>query len=99
MASEGLPGKCRISEILQYTCDVDTSGPTPEVQCFPIPRIFRICPGRPTVEITKLVNVNMITGEVEVPADACDVPVQGKPWRAITRCNRDPEAVSNKQDQ
>ncbi|KAF8067633.1 hypothetical protein FPV67DRAFT_1143050 [Lyophyllum atratum] len=73
-AETPMPGKCRISEILQYSCDVDTSGPAP---LNPIKLFFSIvhyrCPGRPTVEITKLVNVNMITGEVEVPADSWSV--------------------------
>ncbi|RDB16072.1 hypothetical protein Hypma_003438 [Hypsizygus marmoreus] len=88
MSTSPTERKCRIAEIVQYTCDVETSGTKPEVQCFPIPRIFRICPGRPTIEITKLVNVDLATGEVEVPPDSRDIPVEGKSWKTVVVYNR-----------
>ncbi|KDQ60255.1 hypothetical protein JAAARDRAFT_32634 [Jaapia argillacea MUCL 33604] len=78
--------KCRIAEIVQYTCELENqeSG-SPQVHCFPIPRIFRICPGRPAVEITKLVNVNMRTGEVDIPPETSQNLPKAKPWRDIIR--------------
>lgn len=78
------PGDCQIAEIVQYTCEIGSNG---GMNCFPIPRIFRLsvittlvlltplngdhsCSGRPAVEITRSVNIDMDTGEVEIPANA-----------------------------
>ncbi|KAI0790347.1 hypothetical protein C8Q75DRAFT_112056 [Abortiporus biennis] len=66
--TENSSEKCRLAEILQYSCDVEISGTGPQYHCWPIPRIFRICPGRPAVEVTRYVHVNGDTGEVIVPA-------------------------------
>ncbi|KXN84117.1 hypothetical protein AN958_00442 [Leucoagaricus sp. SymC.cos] len=62
---------CRIAEIVQYSCNVerDANG-NPQTHCFPIPRIFKLCRGRPAVEITKLVDIDLATGEVIIPPDA-----------------------------
>lgn len=78
--------KCRIAEILQYSCD--WSKEDNRINCLPFPRIFRMsvqfylmmptyrhshwrhsCPGRPAVEITRQVNVDIKTGEVEIPPE------------------------------
>ncbi|KAF9456870.1 hypothetical protein BDZ94DRAFT_1176770 [Collybia nuda] len=75
-------GDCQIAEIVQYTCEIESNG---GMNCFPIPRIFRLCSGRPAVEITRLVNIDMETGEVEVPADPSKIIVKGKAWRDVTR--------------
>ncbi|KAF8804731.1 hypothetical protein BYT27DRAFT_7194337 [Phlegmacium glaucopus] len=73
--------KCRIAEILQYTCEQkDDSG---SFQCFPIPRIFMLCPEQPAIEITKLVDIDMLTGEVNLPANLSQKSVQGRPWKEI----------------
>ncbi|KZP28093.1 hypothetical protein FIBSPDRAFT_689460, partial [Athelia psychrophila] len=78
--------KCRIAEIVQYTCDLEKEGNGRQrVHCFPIPRIFRICPGRPAVEITKFVNINEHTGETEIPAAASESLPKAKPWRDVVR--------------
>ncbi|CAD6886069.1 unnamed protein product [Tilletia controversa] len=56
-SSEVLPtkkpikAKCTLSEILQYECEMERG----RVQCFHIRRIFRICEGRPAVEVTHVV--------------------------------------------
>jgi hypothetical protein len=35
--------KCRIAEIVQYSCDLEKLGNgRPQFRCFPIPRIFRM---------------------------------------------------------
>lgn len=78
--------KCRIAEILQYSCD--WSKEDNRINCLPFPRIFRMsvqtfcfkefvplilgipsCPGRPAVEITRQVKVDIKTGEVEIPPE------------------------------
>ncbi|KNZ76937.1 hypothetical protein J132_10884 [Termitomyces sp. J132] len=88
---------CRIAEIVQFSCRQHHKGN----DCYPIPRFFRICPGRPAVEITKFVDFNEATGLVQVPTSsrylifACvlnsthllsrNIPVHAKPWRDIIR--------------
>ncbi|KAG1839741.1 hypothetical protein DFJ58DRAFT_811595 [Suillus subalutaceus] len=63
--------KCRLMEIVQYTCEPEEL-PSGEVRprCFPIPRIFRICPDRPAVELTKLIKIDLKTGEIEMPDES-----------------------------
>ncbi|KAI0070761.1 hypothetical protein K474DRAFT_1607774 [Panus rudis PR-1116 ss-1] len=86
MTGSSAAGECRIAEILQYSCDEEevTSG-TPRFHCWPLIRIFRICPGRPAVELTRLVNVNSSTGAIELPSPSSQQLPKGKPWRDIKR--------------
>ncbi|KAF8882165.1 hypothetical protein CPB84DRAFT_1791089 [Gymnopilus junonius] len=82
--------KCAIAEILQHTCQLKTTHDgNPLIQCFPIPRILRICPGQPAVEITKLVNIDMKNGEIEMPQVSSLDLVKGRPWREIVRYETD----------
>ncbi|KAF8229778.1 hypothetical protein L208DRAFT_1438855 [Tricholoma matsutake] len=83
------PGKCRIAEIVQYTCNVETSESSSQLHCFPIPRLFKICPDRPTVEITTMANIDMTTGEVDVPPDTRKIEKEGKTWRNVILYNKD----------
>jgi len=71
--------RCRIAEVLQYDCTVKEGekGPT----CFPFPRVFRLCPGKPVVEITAFVDVDMNTGEVTVPDNVGDIWPKTRPFR------------------
>ncbi|KAH9933908.1 uncharacterized protein B0H18DRAFT_870421 [Fomitopsis serialis] len=86
--TKGASSKCRLAEIVQYKCDIEVGKRgEPQVHCWPVPRIFRICPGRPAVELTRFVEMNMSTGEVHLPPEAryaClpKLP-KGKPWRDI----------------
>ncbi|KIM85816.1 hypothetical protein PILCRDRAFT_5449 [Piloderma croceum F 1598] len=80
--------KCRIAEIVQYTCDSEKLS-NGQIHCFPIPRIFRICPGRPAVEITKLVNIDEKTGEIKIPVIANETLPKAKPWRDVIRYDAD----------
>ena len=34
--------RCRIAEIVQYDCRLETVDGKPQVHCFPFPRIFRL---------------------------------------------------------
>ncbi|KAH7924704.1 hypothetical protein BV22DRAFT_490915 [Leucogyrophana mollusca] len=88
--------RCRLLEIVQHTCELEEL-PTGEVRprCFPIPRIFRICPGRPAVEVTKLLRIDLKTGEVEIPDESSQVLPKGKPWRDIQRYDLDTEQGSS----
>ncbi|EIN08794.1 hypothetical protein PUNSTDRAFT_52272 [Punctularia strigosozonata HHB-11173 SS5] len=74
---------CRIFEILQYNCEPEGTG----YHCFPISRIFRICDGRPAIEITRFVDVDVKTGAVELPSDPSQILPKGRPWRDVVRYN------------
>ncbi|TFK39026.1 hypothetical protein BDQ12DRAFT_604667 [Crucibulum laeve] len=83
-------GKCRIAEIVQYTCDIERPATgDPIVHCFPIPRIFRICPGKPVVEITTKVDIDITTGEVEIPSEKKQLSIKGRHWTEVIRYNED----------
>ncbi|KAA1473057.1 hypothetical protein DENSPDRAFT_779499 [Dentipellis sp. KUC8613] len=78
--------KCQLVELLHYSCELrQEADGSRQFHCFPIPRILRICPGRPAVEITRFVNIDMTTGEVEIPPEASQVLPKGKVWRDVTR--------------
>ncbi|KAL1918846.1 uncharacterized protein VTP21DRAFT_2868 [Calcarisporiella thermophila] len=40
--------ECRLAEIVQYQCKLVPN----KIVCSPFPRLFRICPGKPTIEVT-----------------------------------------------
>jgi hypothetical protein len=42
LPDKSLQGKCRIAEIVQYTCNVETFKGSTQLTCFPIPRIFKM---------------------------------------------------------
>ncbi|KAG2106862.1 hypothetical protein BD769DRAFT_140130 [Suillus cothurnatus] len=88
--------KCRLLEIVQYTCEPEelSSGEV-RPRCFPIPRIFRICPDRPAVEITKLIKIDLKTGEIEMPDESSALLPKGKHWRDIRRYDLEAEAGSS----
>ncbi|EDR09727.1 uncharacterized protein LACBIDRAFT_319139 [Laccaria bicolor S238N-H82] len=92
MSSSSTPSKedagsgCRIAEIVQYTCGLETNGQgKPQLHCFPIPRLFRMCRGQPSVEITTLIKIDMDSGEVEIPPESSQLSIRGQTWRDITR--------------
>ncbi|KZV76603.1 hypothetical protein PENSPDRAFT_660896 [Peniophora sp. CONT] len=81
--------KCRILEILHYTCpaEPDEYG-RPRYSCYPIPRIFNTqmvvrCEGIPAVEITKAVSIDPGTGEVTIPPAAEKRIPKAKLWRDV----------------
>ncbi|KAF8886584.1 hypothetical protein BD779DRAFT_1530476 [Infundibulicybe gibba] len=81
--------RCRIAEIVQYNCNLTETGTgRPVLKCFPIPRIFRICPNGLATEITRGVNINFSTGEVEIPPTPDQPPLLVRPWRDISRYNQ-----------
>ncbi|KZT22725.1 hypothetical protein NEOLEDRAFT_1137499 [Neolentinus lepideus HHB14362 ss-1] len=88
--------KCRIAELMQYTCSQErTAHGESRLHCYPILRIFRMCPNRPAVEITKLVNFDSVTGKVEIPAEASQILPKGKPWRDVTRYKNDEDTPAD----
>ncbi|KAI6148340.1 hypothetical protein BKA82DRAFT_4135673 [Pisolithus tinctorius] len=76
------PDKCYFFEIEQYFCEMEQNqhGVTPH--CFPTPRLFKMCPDRPAVEITNIAKINMQTGEIGMPEGRDDLP-EGKLWREV----------------
>ncbi|KAF9566472.1 hypothetical protein CPC08DRAFT_628352 [Agrocybe pediades] len=64
------PAKCSIFEILQYTCPPSSKSldGKPLIRCYPLPRIFKMCPGHPAVEMTTFVDISK-DGEVTIPHD------------------------------
>ncbi|TDL24561.1 hypothetical protein BD410DRAFT_767062 [Rickenella mellea] len=83
------PDKCQIYEILQWSCDpakeIESQSDPNTVQCYPLPRIFRICPGRPAIEITRFVNIDPQSGQAEIPPENINILPKAKPWWDIVR--------------
>ncbi|KAF8341872.1 hypothetical protein F5887DRAFT_975372 [Amanita rubescens] len=78
--------RCRIAEIVQYMCDVEQTGSSSEMVCLPIPRLFRLCPGEPALEVTTITNINAETGEVELPTNSnIRSKINGMEWKKVTR--------------
>ncbi|KAK0445154.1 hypothetical protein EV421DRAFT_1797945 [Armillaria borealis] len=74
---EGKQKGCQIAEIVQYSCKPSkTKEGKRVVDCFPIVRLFRICAGRPAVEITRVVTISD-QGEVIIPSNIESVPSKG----------------------
>ncbi|KAJ7871349.1 hypothetical protein B0H13DRAFT_2060633 [Mycena leptocephala] len=83
-ASADSESKCRIAEITQFSCEPKKNQwGRPEVHCVPIPRLFRICPDRPAVEVTRVLNVDLTTGHVKVPQTLGEKLPSGKAWRDV----------------
>ncbi|GBE87532.1 hypothetical protein BKA93DRAFT_824488 [Sparassis latifolia] len=77
-------GSCRLAELVQYKCELEVSNVgVSQYHCWPIMRIFRICPGRPAVELTRFAEVNADTGEISAPPESSAKLPKGKPWRDI----------------
>ncbi|KAF5340352.1 hypothetical protein D9611_007924 [Ephemerocybe angulata] len=77
---------CRLAEILQYMCSLEQgklSGKR-RLFCTQVPRIFQLCPGRPAVEVTRVANINLVTGEVDVPPQASQI-IKAKDWSSVIR--------------
>ncbi|KIJ63738.1 hypothetical protein HYDPIDRAFT_112675 [Hydnomerulius pinastri MD-312] len=75
--------RCQLLEIVQYSCEPEKL-PSGAIRphCFPIPRIFRICPDRPAQEITKFTTIDMKTGEIELPDQNNPLP-KAKRWQDV----------------
>ncbi|KAH9974027.1 hypothetical protein BGW80DRAFT_1171073 [Lactifluus volemus] len=83
-ASTDLSQECRIAEILQFSCEIEPIGNgSQQFHCFPLPRFFRLCRGHPAVEVTRLVNVDPSTGEVNVPSDVAQRLPKAKRWTDV----------------
>ncbi|KAJ6486787.1 hypothetical protein C8R45DRAFT_995871 [Mycena sanguinolenta] len=88
-ATKDPDGPCRIVEIPQFTCVPKYDGGL-VVHCVPIPRLFRICPNRPAVEVTRVLNIDLSTGEVEIPQALEQKLPKGKAWTDVTTYNTNP---------
>jgi len=75
--------ECPLVEILQHTCPSEEVDGVRRYVCYPIPRIFRVCEGKPAVEMTKFVHIDVNTGQVELPK--CHPVPQGKLWSQVKR--------------
>ncbi|KIK94201.1 hypothetical protein PAXRUDRAFT_828227 [Paxillus rubicundulus Ve08.2h10] len=75
--------KCKLLEIVQYSCEPEKL-PSGEIRphCFPVPRIFRVCPNQPVVEITTYAMIDLKTGEIEMPHENSPLPI-GKRWQDV----------------
>ncbi|KAJ7599332.1 hypothetical protein C8J56DRAFT_916453 [Mycena floridula] len=79
-----IPVSCRIGEIVQYECQYKQGENTTLLHCVPISRLFRMCSGKPAVEITKVIDINS-EGEIEIPRNFSEILPEGKSWRDIIR--------------
>ncbi|EFI26782.1 hypothetical protein CC1G_15705 [Coprinopsis cinerea okayama7 len=61
----------------------ETKRGKPRLQCYQIPRIFRICPNKPAVEVTRFTDIHPRTGEVELerPPES----IRGKHWNDVVK--------------
>ncbi|PAV19066.1 hypothetical protein PNOK_0591000 [Pyrrhoderma noxium] len=76
---------CQIIEILQHICSLENKrGTAPEIHCFPVPRIFRLCPNQPGVEITRTVTVDSSTQDILLPPNAKHIHPNGKPCGLVS---------------
>ncbi|KAF8589163.1 hypothetical protein K439DRAFT_1333434 [Ramaria rubella] len=74
--------RCRLYEIEQFICEIENKQNN-TVRCYPLPRVFHMCPGRPVVEVTALVEINSETGEMSIPElyFTSQILPQGKVWK------------------
>ncbi|KAK0211493.1 hypothetical protein IW262DRAFT_369174 [Armillaria fumosa] len=80
---EGRRKGCQIAEIVQYSCKPGKNKEGKQaVDCLPIVRLFRICAGRPAVEITRVVTISD-QGEVIIPRNIDKILPKGKPYNEI----------------
>ena len=61
--------KCRLAEIVQYKCDLDVGQEgEPQVHCWPVPRIFRMCVSRTIPCVHQSISLGNIAAR------------EGRPW-------------------
>ncbi|KAJ7236244.1 hypothetical protein C8J57DRAFT_138597 [Mycena rebaudengoi] len=76
--------KCRIAEITQYSCVLKRNRlGRPVTHCVPIPRLFWICANQPAVEVTRVVNIDLNTGFINMPNTMASKLPSGKEWRDV----------------
>jgi len=96
---------CEILEIVQFMCnfpgDKEPDRPTrsmpssnAHMQCVPYPRVFRICPNRPATEITRYIDIDTETGEIDLRASSRQPLPKGKPWWDVQRHVQDHDPTS-----
>ncbi|KAJ7076120.1 hypothetical protein B0H15DRAFT_865007 [Mycena belliarum] len=84
--ADNVDSKCRIAEITQHSCVPKKNRfGHPVVHCIPIPRLFRMCPDQPAVEVTRVVEIDLATGSVEMPKALGQMIPQGKAWRDVVK--------------
>ncbi|CAG7847161.1 SubName: Full=Uncharacterized protein {ECO:0000313/EMBL:CCA66734.1} [Serendipita indica DSM 11827] len=80
---EHRPG-CVLEQLTMFDCDRDILARTGIVKCYPIPRVFRVCPNRPAVEVTALLEYKDASGEPTLPPDYLKRLPKGYSWDQIT---------------
>ena len=67
--TKGPHSKCRLAEIVQYKCDFDVGQEgEPQMHCWPVPRIFRMCVSRSVSRVRQ----RQCLGNIAVR--------EGRPW-------------------
>ncbi|KAH9968212.1 hypothetical protein BC827DRAFT_483610 [Russula dissimulans] len=78
--------ECQIAEILQFSCKIQPRGHgIQQFHCFPVPRLLILCQGQPAVEITRVVDIEPSTGEINVPQDIPQRLPKAKEWKDVIR--------------
>jgi len=72
---------CKLAEILQYECTMENKRSA--LVCYPLSRVFRICPGLPAVEITAFLRLDERTGNMVIPNNVNAIMPKTRPWRDI----------------
>ncbi|KAF8329385.1 uncharacterized protein EI90DRAFT_2924166 [Cantharellus anzutake] len=76
-------GRCVLAEILQYECSLENKKSA--LVCYPIPRVFRMCPGEPAVEMSSFLSLDNQTGSVVIPEHVDKIIPKARPWRDIRK--------------
>ncbi|SNX83554.1 uncharacterized protein MEPE_02261 [Melanopsichium pennsylvanicum] len=69
---------CRLAELTQYHCDLHKN----RVVCQPIDRIFRICKGRPAVEVSHIVEFDE-SGKPHLPPHLSEAMPPSSHWHEL----------------
>jgi len=84
---EAIPEKdrkgCVLQELTMFECDRELAEKAGIIKCYPIPRVFRVCPERPAIEVTSLAKFDEDTGKASLPEDHLDNLPQGRSWKEI----------------
>ena len=73
---------CPLAELVQYHCQLQTR----KVVCLPVERVFRMCPRRPAVEVTHLVEYDA-SGRPYLPeCMACVASAAQEAWLTEQGC-------------
>ncbi|WFD30333.1 hypothetical protein MSPP1_001351 [Malassezia sp. CBS 17886] len=73
-------GACALAELVQFHCQLQEH----RILCQPVERVFRMCPQRPAVEVTNVVEYHQ-DGSPFLPEYLAGVPLPTGSWPAVRK--------------